>query len=79
MTLVPLKNKKNLEILSCKNWCKQNIGEFSATTWFIVNIEYPTKLDNFVLIREVKKLGLETSIVFYNDEDAIAFKLKFGL
>ncbi len=78
MTIVPLKHLGKLERLRCINWCKFNIGEESAYTWFCVdatNDDY----SNPRLCAELSKEGYVYSIVFIHAIDASGFKITFGL
>ena len=78
MQLVPLRTIGRLERLACCNWCKQYIGQESPSTWFQVETSNDGP-DNILLTRAFRDAGVTYSIVFRNDEDAVAFKLKFGL
>lgn len=75
MILIPLANVNKLEMLTRENWCIFNIGRPSPTTWFTVNAVH---LDN-VTMSLFREAGLETCIVICKAEDAVAFKLRFGI
>ena len=79
MTIVPLRQHSGrLERITCQNWCKQNIGAEDPHTWFCVDATNDGQ-DNIILSRELKLAGMVYSIVFYKAEDAVVFKLRFGL
>lgn len=79
MTIVPLRHYSgSLERITCQNWCKHNIGMEDPHKWFAVEASNDN-IDNIILSRSLKSAGLVHSIVFYKDEDAVAFKLRFGL
>jgi hypothetical protein len=78
MQLVPLRSLGKLERLSCCNWCKHHLGPEDPGSWFLVETSNDGP-DNILLTRAFKDAGVTHSIVFNNDMDAVAFKLRFGL
>ena len=79
MVLVPLNQSNKLEILSMRNWCEQNIGKESPTTWFELAPTHTGFAHNAIKYSQFKDAGLLSAILFQIDKDATAFKLVFGL
>lgn len=79
MIIVPLGHHSGeLERLTCRHWCEQNLGPEDPNKWFFVEAAGNTS-DNILLARSLRNAGCIHSLVFYKSEDATAFKLRFGL
>ena len=67
----------NLERLSCKNWCIANLGTSGPDTWVAVKPDYDLNMG--IEYKNYKHNGMLHGIAFYNQADATAFKLRFGV
>ena len=79
MQLVPLRSLNKLERLSCCNWCTENIGHESPYTWFQVEPTHTGYGQDVIKYRQFRDEGFMYAMAFKKDEDAVAFKLTFGL
>ena len=79
MYLVPLRTLNKLERLACCNWCEQNIGRESPRTWFQVEPTHTGFGQDVIKYREFMTEGYLYALAFNKNEDAVAFKLRFGL
>lgn len=79
MVLVPLKQSSKLEILSMRNWCEQNIGKESPTTWFELAPTHTGFAQDVEKYNKFTNAGMLNCIAFNVDKDATAFRLVFGL
>ena len=79
MYLVPLQSLGRLERMTCRNWCIENIGPESPLTWFQVEPSHTGHGEDVVKYRQFQNEGFLYAMAFKKDEDAVAFKLIFGL
>jgi hypothetical protein len=79
MQLVPLRSLGKLERLACCNWCEQNIGPEGPLTWFQVQPTHDWHGKDVIKYKQFVDSGFLYAIAFKKEEDAVVFKLFYGL
>jgi hypothetical protein len=81
MIVIPLNilNDRKLETITMRNWCEKNIGAEGPDTWFEFSPSYNGYAQDSKKYSKFLSSGMLFCFAVKNTEDAIAFKLVFGL
>ena len=79
MIIVPLNKPGKLERLTMRNWCTEQIGKEDPELWFEFEPTQTGLMSDASKYSRFLSKGMLSCIIFFNDADATAFKLRFGL